>query len=308
MSQEKKMTERAIPVIAGPTASGKTALVLDVAEKRGDIEIISADSRQIYKGMDIGTAKSSPAEREAVPHHLIDILQPDQRYSAGQFVRDASDAIAGIQARGHLPVIVGGTGFYINALFQGLAAPASDETILAELEHRLDAEGYETLYQELLRIDPAAAALYPKENQVKTLRALTCWHQTGRMYSTYLEEGGMEGGEWEPHICLLMPERKELYERINQRTVVMVEEGLVEETRGLLDAGFRPDDPGLRTVGYREIIALLAGEMSEPQAIAAIQQSTRRYAKRQMTWFRNKLSTALHVDQIEEGKRWLEGM
>ncbi len=296
-----------VPVLVGPTASGKTALVLRIAESDPRIEVISADSRQVYIGMDIGTAKPPKEIRDRIPHHLIDILTPDQAYSAGRFARDARAAIDAVLSRGHIPVVTGGTGFYVRALFEGLSAPAVDREIVAELERRAGTEGYEVIYEELKRVDPEAAEMHPKENRVKTFRALACWLQTGEKYSRFLQQE-KESMQLRPMICTLLPERRELYERINDRVYEMFEQGLVLETESLLRAGFKSDDPGLITVGYREVIAMIQGRMSPHEVIPAVQQSTRRYAKRQMTWFGNQLTGDRVVRSPEEGEEWLRGL
>lgn len=289
MKREDVREALSVPVIVGPTASGKTALALELRERFPKIEIISADSRQIYIGMEIGTAKPSADVLRNVPHHVVDILSPDQSYSAGKFARDAEQILASIHARGGIPLVVGGTGFYIRALFEGLSAPAVDATIYARLEERLLEEGYTSLLEELRRLDPEGAAMHPPENQVKTLRALACYYQTGLPYSHFRRSEGSGNPRYRPRILTLMPDRAQLYERINQRVVEMVEQGLVEETRRLLDAGYGPHSPGMRTVGYVEAIEFLSGHIGREEMIALIQQSTRRYAKRQGTWFRNQI-------------------
>lgn len=289
-------TERpVIPVIAGPTASGKTGLALALAERVDSIEIVSADSRQIYTGMDIGTAKPTAAELRAVPHHMIDIITPDILFSAGQYAERAREIIAGILDRGHRPLVVGGSGFYVRALFEGLTAPTVDQEILARLAERGASEGYEVLHDELARIDPVAAFAHSPNNHVKLLRALCCWYQTGVPYSAFSSADADSQSPYAPRYLALGPPREILYERINARVLEMVASGLLAETAGLLDAGYSAASPGLNTVGYAEALKHLAGGIGEAEMIAMIQQSTRRYAKRQMTWLRK-------VD----GVRWME--
>jgi tRNA dimethylallyltransferase len=275
-----------IQVIVGPTAAGKTALALQIAGRAGDIEIVSADSRQIYTGMDIGTAKPSAAELRHVPHHMIDIVTPDTLYSAGRFAADARRAIDDILGRGRTPLVVGGSGFYIRALFEGLGAPTVDQKILAGLKERSETEGAERLYEELLAIDPEAARAHSPNNVVKTLRALCCWYQTGRLFSSFASEESLGPSPYIPVYRGIAPPRELLYDRINRRALAMLEAGLLAETEALLARGYDRAAPGLKTVGYAEAIAHLAGEIDYPTMVAAIQQSTRRYAKRQMTWFR----------------------
>lgn len=297
-----------VPVIVGPTASGKTALACALADRYPHVEIISADSRQIYIGMDIGTAKPSPELLKKIPHHLVDILPPDRAYSAGRFARDAEGIIDAVLARGGTPLVVGGTGFYIRALFHGLGAPAVDPEVYAGLERRMAAEGYDALLEELRRVDPVGATMHPPENRVKTLRALACWHQTGLPYSRFRssdDSDGLEPPRYRPAIFRLMPDRALLYERINERVQEMVEQGLVEETRRLLEGGYGPDSPGMRTVGYVEAVRFIEGKTDREEMIADIAQATRRYAKRQMTWFRNQIREEDLIGEEEMG-RWLD--
>lgn len=286
-----------IPVILGPTAAGKTDLSLRLAERFPRIEIVSADSRQIYTGMDIGTAKPAPHERGDVPHHFIDIVTPDVLYSAGLYADAAHTVITEILDRGGIPLVVGGSGFYVSALFQGLGAPTVDAAVLESLEQRGRAEGFNVLYEELMVIDPVAARMHSPNNHVKTLRALCCYYQTGRLYSVYLQEESIQPAPFTPVYFGIAPPRELLYERINRRALHMLEQGqgLIRETQDLLAAGYDRNAPGLRTVGYAEVLAWLAGEISEERMLELIQQSTRRYAKRQMTWFRRV-----------EGVRWSE--
>jgi tRNA dimethylallyltransferase len=274
-----------VPVIAGPTASGKTGLSLELAARLGGIEIVSADSRQIYTGMEIGTAKPTPEERGLVPHHMIDVVSPEVNYTAGDFALAARQAIDGILHRGNLPLLVGGSGFYIRALFEGLGAPTVDQSIYDALVERADREGYEVVHAELEKVDPEAARAHSPNNRVKTFRALTCYLQTGRPYSQFVGENAIGGAPFRPVYIGLRIGRDGLYDRINRRVLTMIDQGLVAETEGLLHRGLAPDAPGFRTVGYAEALEHLAGNLTLDRMIAAIQQATRRYAKRQLTWF-----------------------
>ncbi|MBS1910910.1 MAG: tRNA (adenosine(37)-N6)-dimethylallyltransferase MiaA [Bacteroidetes bacterium] len=286
-----------VPVILGPTCSGKTALALELAQAHASerVEIVSADSRQIYIGMDIGTAKPSAQERSVAPHHFIDIVTPDTLYSAGRYAAEARTCIAGILERDCVPLIVGGSGFYIKALFEGLSAPTADQTVLKRLAERGEREGYTALYEELMRIDPQAAAAHSPNNHVKTLRALGCYYQTGMPYSSWLVAEGLPAAGFVPAYFGIAPPRELLYANINARVHRMLADGLPDEVRALLAAGYRADAPGFRTVGYAEAIRHLRGELDRDAMTALIQQSTRRYAKRQMTWFRRV-----------ESVRWME--
>ncbi|HVZ39567.1 MAG TPA: tRNA (adenosine(37)-N6)-dimethylallyltransferase MiaA [Candidatus Kapabacteria bacterium] len=284
-----------VPVIFGPTCSGKTALALELAQCAERVEIVSADSRQIYLGMDIGTAKPSRQERSIAPHHFIDIVTPDTLYSAGRYAAEARACIADILERGGAPLVVGGSGFYIKALFEGLSAPTADPAVLERLAERGEREGYAALYEELIRVDPQAAATHSPNNHVKTLRALGCYYQTGMPYSSWLASEGLPAAAFVPAYHGIAPPRERLYANINARVHRMLTEGLLDEVRALLAAGQDADAPGLRTVGYAEALRYLRGELDLETMTALIQQSTRRYAKRQMTWFRRV-----------ENVRWME--
>jgi len=289
-------TTNTLLTIVGPTASGKTALSLELAARIGQpVEVVSADSRQIYTGMDIGTAKPSPAELAQTPHHLINILPPNQRYAAGRFANDAAAAIRGVRSRGNIPVVVGGSGFYVQALFEGLTAPTADPEIYAQLEQRLATEGYESLRHQLHAVDPIAAAAHPANNRAKTLRALACYLQTGEPYSNFLAATNAASTEFAPRYVVISPPREVLYQRINQRVLQMVEMGLMEEVDRLIAEGFTADAPGMKTVGYAEALRYRAGEFSHQRMVELIQQSTRRYAKRQVTWFR-RLANGLWLE------------
>ncbi len=276
-----------IPVIFGPTASGKSALAMSVASELNDIELLSADSRQIYRLLDIGTAKPSVSDRALVPHWGIDIIDPTDRYSAGEFARYSRRVLSDIRERGSVPIVVGGTGFYLRALFKGLGAPAQDESIVSDLTERADRDGLTMLFEELRAIDPAAAASIPPNNLRRIVRALACYLQSGQRYSEL--DGGGSGSNLLPVYLVLMPDRDRLRERIRQRVRVMLEAGLVEETQSLLDAGLSPDAPGLRTIGYREILDVFDGRREFDQLLEVITTATARYAKRQRTWIRGQL-------------------
>lgn len=273
-------------VIGGPTASGKTALALALAEHL-PIEVISADSRQVYRLMDIGTAKPSPAERQQVPHHLLDVVWPDEPFDAAQFARQADPVIAGIIARGRLPVLVGGTGLYIRALTAGLAeVPPADPAVRRRWEEFAAAQGEGALHRRLTEVDPVTAARLHANDLVRLVRALEVFELTGTPLSTWHAGHGFRQPSY--RLLKLAPqvEREELYRRIDERAVAMFAGGLVEETSALLAAGYSGDLKSLQTIGYREALRLLAGACTGAEALAELQQATRRYAKRQMTWFR----------------------
>jgi tRNA dimethylallyltransferase len=272
-------------VICGPTASGKTALALKLAEHL-PVEIISADSRQVYRGMDIGTAKPERREREKIPHHLIDVVDPDETFTAADFVERGRAAIEQIRLRGRLPLVVGGTGLYIRALLHGLAdAPGGDEHLRRELQLTEEREGAGTLYRQLEKIDPSLAARLSPRDQVRIVRALEVFHLTGRRLSDLQRE---HAGRPSPYRALkigLAPDRKILYHRIDRRVEIMIAAGLPEEVQGLLEQGYPPELKSLQTIGYRETVDYLQGKLTLPEAVSLIQRNSRRYAKRQLTWF-----------------------
>jgi tRNA dimethylallyltransferase len=289
-------------VICGPTASGKTSLALDLAESFA-AEIISADSRQVYRGMDIGTAKATAEERRRVPHHLIDVADPDQDFTTADFIRLARKAIGEIDARGRLPMVVGGTGLYIRTLTEGLLpGPGADKELRNRLLAREALEGEGTLHRRLKEIDPVLAARLSPRDRVRIVRALEVFANTGRRLSELQEEHAF--GE-HPYCVLsfgLAPRREELYRAIDLRVEAMMAAGLLDETRALVARGYGADLKAMRTIGYRECLQHLAGEMSLDQAVAHIQQASRRYAKRQLTWFR-KDKSIIWVDSLRESDR-----
>ena len=274
--------------LAGPTASGKSALALQLAQQL-PIEIVSVDSAQVYRGMDIGTAKPDAAERALVPHHLIDILDPEQAYSAAQFVRDATVAAEGVRARGRLPLLVGGTMLYFKALRDGLdAMPAADAALRAQIDARAAAEGWPALHAELQRVDPATAARLAPNDAQRIQRALEVWLSTGRPLSAFHARSAArpDAGRW-PLIALEPGSRAWLHERIAQRFDAMLAAGFVDEVRRLRQRpALQPQMPSMRCVGYRQAwSALDSGSLDglRETGIAA----TRQLAKRQITWLRS---------------------
>jgi tRNA dimethylallyltransferase len=277
-------------VITGPTATGKTALSLDVAE-RLDGEIISMDSRQVYRGMDIGTAKVTPDQRARVPHHGLDLVDPDERYSAGQFARDARRWIEAIRARGHTPILVGGTGFFLRALTHPLfREPEMPERSREALKRWLERQPEEKLRRWLADLDPATAkTLEASGGRQRVARALEVALLTGRPLSWWHRHAPPETPPLPLRIFVLSLPREQLYRRINDRVLEMIEAGWVDEVRTLLERGYDLDDPGMVATGYPELVAYIRGEWSLEEAIEATQRATRRYARRQFTWFRHQL-------------------
>ena len=272
-------------VIVGPTASGKTELAVRLAE-RFDGEIVSADSMQVYRGMDIGTAKPSQELLRRVPHHLLDIVSPDANFTASDFRREAAAAISDIHRRGRRAFMVGGTGLYIRALLQGLVdSPSGDEAIRLELQALAESVGNEELLRRLAAVDPETAGRLHPNDRLRIIRALEVYRQTGRPMSGFRSEHGFAESHYNCLKIGLVVERQELYRRVDSRVEEMIERGLIAEVRGLLEAGLNREMKALRSIGYKEICAYLAGECSLDEAVRLIKRDTRHYAKRQMTWF-----------------------
>jgi tRNA dimethylallyltransferase len=272
-------------IIQGPTGSGKTELAVRLAE-RFDGEVVNADSVQVYRGMDIGTAKPSAEQLRRVPHHLIGIIAPDGNFSASDFRREAAAVIADIHRRGRKIFVVGGTGLYLRALLHGLvASPSGDEQLRRELAALAETAGNQELHRQLAIVDPQAADRLHPNDKVRIIRALEVYRQTGRPMSSFRDEHNFAGSFYE---CLkfgILVERQELYRRVENRVEEMVERGLVAEVRGLLAAGYGRELKAMRSIGYKEICAFLAGECSLEEAVSLIKRDTRHYAKRQLTWF-----------------------
>jgi len=271
-------------VIVGPTAVGKSELALRLAEEF-DGEIVSADSRQIYRYMNIGTAKPTSAEQSLVPHHLIDIVDPDQQYTVADYQKDAYRAIADILARGRVPFLVGGTGLYVKAVVEGLVIPRvpPDPVLRRRLEELAEREGPETLHRELETVDPTAARNIDPRNVRRVIRGIEVFHITGKPIST------LQRVQPPPYRVLtigLTCDRATLYRRIDERVDKQIAEGLVEETKRLVAMGYGYDLPSMSGLGYRQIGAYLRGEMDLPSAIQLIKNETHRFARQQYTWFR----------------------
>ncbi len=285
-------------LIIGPTAVGKTELAIQPAERLNG-EIISADSRLFYRGMDIGTAKPSPEELARVPHHLIDIANPDEILSLAVFQQKATEVIADIHARSKLPFLVGGTGQYIRAVTQGWTPPQvqPDERLRAELENMKEERGLQWLHDKLKSLDAEAAERIDARNFRRTIRALEVILTTGRKFS------GQRGQSESPfHLITvgLMRPRVELYERVDQRIDTMFANGFLDEVRGLLARGYSPSLPTMSAIGYRECIRVLNGELNEEQARAEIRRATRIFVRRQANWFKESDPT-IRWFNVEKG-------
>jgi tRNA dimethylallyltransferase len=281
-------------VLVGPTATGKSSIALALAERVGG-EIIAADSMQVYRGLDIGTAKPSADERRRVPHHLLDLMDPDQSFTAADYVKLASAAIADIRTRGRLPIIVGGTGLYIRALFRGLLdGPGETTSLRATLYQEAARVGNAILHQRLDAIDSEAAAAIHPNDLFRVVRALEVTAVSGRPISTLRAEARRTHRPVPGPVLKfgLERDRQELYQRIETRVEAMMDQGLLREVKGLLDRGYCATLRPLQAIGYRHMIKYLSGQTSLDDAVALLKRDTRRYAKRQLTWFR-------HEDDIE---------
>ncbi len=298
-------------VLVGPTAVGKTETSLLLAE-RLNAEIVSADSRLFYRGMDIGAAKPTPAERARVPHHLIDVADPDQVWSLALFQQAATEAIAGIHARQRLPLLVGGTGQYVRAITDGWSPPpaAPDPRLRAALEAWAGQVTPQGLHDRLRRIDPAAAALIDPSNVRRTVRAFEVIFSTGHLFSQQRQRGPS------PYRVLLLGltrPRQELYARVDARIQAMLEAGFVDEVRGLLARGYSPQLPAMSAIGYQQIAAALRGELTLDEAVVLIKRLTRQFVRRQANWFKPG-DAAIHWFTAQDGvavemeafiRRWL---
>ncbi len=276
-------------ILTGPTAVGKTKASIGLAKAVGG-EIISADSMQVYKHMDIGSAKIRAEEMEGVPHHLVDAFEPDEEFHVVRFQQMAKKAMEGIYERGRIPIVVGGTGFYIQALLYDIdfTENNSDTGYREELEHLAEEKGAAFLHGMLKEIDEKAAGSIHENNVKRVIRALEFHHQTGKKISEHNEEERQKSSPYRSAYFVLSDERARLYERIDMRVDQMIEEGLVEEVKGLKERGYTRGMVSMQGLGYKEILAYLDGEMSLDEAVYVIKRDTRHFAKRQITWFKRE--------------------
>ena len=284
-------------VVAGPTATGKTRLGILLAQRFGG-EIVSADSMQVYRGMDIGTAKATAEERAAAAHHMLDVADPREDYSVSRYVEEASRCCDALLAREIVPVVVGGTGLYIDSLLAGrdfAGREEGDAALRAELGARYDAEGGEALLRELASFDPARAAKLHPSDRRRIVRAIEIYRLTGETISAHdARTAALPPRYTAARIHLNYADRADLYARIDARVDAMLAAGLFDEVEGLLAAGLSPSCTAMQAIGYKEAARALAGELSRGEAAALIKQASRRYAKRQLTWF-SRTKDALEI-------------
>ncbi len=283
-------------VICGPTASGKTSLSIALA-KRVNGEIVSCDSMQIYQEMDIGTAKPTLEERQGIEHYLLDFVSPEERYSVADYKKEAKKAIKAIIEKGKMPIVVGGTGLYLDSLIYEIEYPniEFDEEYRRKLERRVEEEGLTQLYEETTKIDPLAIQKISPKDEKRILRILEIYHATGKTKTEQEIASRKNSPEYDYQVYALAWDREILYDRINQRVDQMIEQGLIEEVQGILKR-HKHFPTAMQGLGYKEVVAFLEGDLTKEEMIDKIKMETRRYAKRQMTWFRKNKQTV-----------WLDG-
>ncbi len=283
------MEKQPLVVLTGPTAAGKTKLSIELARAING-EIISADSMQVYRHMDIGSAKIRPEEMDGIPHYLVDILEPTQDFNVVLFQKYAKDAMAQIYAKGKIPILVGGTGFYIQSVLYDIDFTQNDEDtqLREELEQIAGQKGAEYLHQMLRECDPKSAERIHANNVKRVIRAIEFYRQTGQRISEHNEQEREKTSAYDSRYFVLTDERGKLYANIDKRVDQMLEDGLVEEVRKLMEMGCKRESTAMQGLGYKEIIAYLLGENTLDEAVYLIKRDTRHFAKRQLTWFRRE--------------------
>ena len=289
-TETSQMRQKVI-VICGPTASGKTALSIELAKKING-EIVSADSMQIYKDMDIGTAKPTVEEMQGIEHYLIDFVPPDDRYSVADYKIDAKKAIKKILEKGKTPIIVGGTGLYVDSLIYEIEYPniEFDENYRKELEEQVEKQGLDKLYEQAKIIDPQAIEKISKNDKKRILRVLEIYHATGKTKTEQEVESRKKEVEYDYKVFALNWDREKLYERINKRVDIMIEQGLIEEVKQI-SKKYNKFPTAMQGLGYKEVVEYLEGNCTKEEMIEKIKKETRHYAKRQLTWFRKNSQT-----------------
>lgn len=285
------MQKEKVIVICGPTASGKTALSIELA-KQINGEIVSCDSMQIYKDMDIGTAKPTKEEMQGIKHYLIDFISPDERYSVADYKEDAKKAIREIIKKGKIPIIVGGTGLYVDSLIYEIEYPniEFDEEYRKKLEKIADEEGLDKLYEKAGKIDEEAIKKISKNDKKRIIRILEIYHATGKNKTQQEIESRKKEVEYDYHVYALNWNREKLYERINKRVDIMIEQGLIDEVKSIYEK-YSKFPTAMQGLGYKEVVEYLENKITKEDMIEKIKQETRRYAKRQLTWFRKNKQT-----------------
>ena len=294
------LARKPVVVLVGPTAIGKTEIAVLLAKAMGT-EVLTADSRQVYRGMDIGTDKPSLTVRSGVPHHMIDLVDPDQVFNAGAYRRQALQEIDRMHHDGRIPLVVGGTGLYIRALLRGLwPAPPTDWLLRRQLEGEARVQGMEYLHQKLARVDPQLANRLHPHDQSKIIRALEVYQVLGRPLSEVHQRHAFSDQPFSSLIVGLARDRQALYQRIDERVETQLAQGLVQETQQLLDQGYGRHLGSMKGLGYKQIAGYLQGEYDYAEAVRRLKRDTRHYAKRQLTWFRKEPSVSwLTIDQQE---------
>ncbi|WP_217585533.1 tRNA (adenosine(37)-N6)-dimethylallyltransferase MiaA [Lentibacillus saliphilus] len=296
--------KKKLVAIVGPTAVGKTDLSIEVA-KRFNGEIISGDAMQVYKGMDIGTAKATIEEREGIPHHMLDIKQPDEPFSVADFQSHVYACIEDIIARNKLPILVGGSGLYVQAVIHHyqFAEHKRNEAFTQKLETFAEANGVEALYEKLVVIDPEHARTIHPNNYRRVIRALDIYESTGLTMTEY-QQAQVNNQPYDAYLIGLEMDRASLYDRINQRVDKMVATGLIQEVEYLYNMGYEHEQ-AMKAIGYKELIPYLKGEIGLTEAIEHLKQNSRRFAKRQYTWFKNKMDVTWYaVSEQNKSRVW----
>ena len=285
------MNKPKVIVICGPTASGKTTLSIQLAQKING-EIISSDSMQIYKDMNIGTAKPDQQEMQGIKHYLLDFVEPNQRYSVADYKKDAENAIEDILQKGKVPIIVGGTGLYVDSLIYGIEYPniEFDENYRKELERRVEKEGLEKLYEKAKKIDPQAMKKIRRNYQKRILRVLEIYNATGKTKTEQEIESRKNEVKYDYRVFAINMDREKLYDRINKRVDVMIQKGLIEEVENLLKK-YNEFPTAMQGLGYKEVVEYIQGKVLKEDMIENIKRESRRYAKRQITWFKKNKQT-----------------
>ena len=291
--------------IAGPTASGKTALAVELAKELNG-EVVSCDSMQIYKGMDIGTAKPTPGEMQGIPHHMIDVAEPDEDFSVSRYCSLAAPIVDDILSRGKTAIIAGGTGLYMDSLIQGNDfAPFPSTGVRERLEQEAEAQGIQVLFDRLAAVDPEAAGKLHLSDRKRIIRALEVYLETGETITAHNRKTQLIPPRYSPlWLGLDFENRADLYGRIDRRVGLMLEQGLIAEIQGLLAAGIPPKCTAMQAIGYKEFVAALKGECTIGEAADQVRQASRRYAKRQLTWFRR--NKKIHWLTRKEGQSGAE--